>query len=67
MQELLEKKQKGLPITASKKAAPNNVFNLMDALTASIKGSTRTPAADAKPAKAASKAKVAKPAKRKAG
>src|SRR5712672_4207070 len=35
LQELLEKKQKGQPITAAKKTAPNNVFNLMDALRAS--------------------------------
>src|ERR1700712_2027405 len=37
LQELLSKKQKGLPITAAKKSAPSNVVNLMDALKASIK------------------------------
>jgi DNA end-binding protein Ku len=38
LQELLEKKQKGHPIVAAKKAAPGNVYSLMDALKASIKG-----------------------------
>src|SRR6478752_4466292 len=38
LQELLEKKQKGQPIAAAKKTAPSNVYNLMDALRASIKG-----------------------------
>jgi hypothetical protein len=66
LQELLEKKQKGQPIAAAKKAPPSNVYNLMDALRASIKGDQRTPAE--KPAKATKKAKSAKPAaKRKAG
>jgi DNA end-binding protein Ku len=66
LQELLEKKQKGQPIAVSKKAPPSNVYNLMDALRASIKGGERTPAE--KPAKAAKKAKSARPtAKRKAG
>src|SRR6476469_3193630 len=66
LHELLEKKQKGQPIAASKKAASSNVYNLMDALRASIKGGQRTPAE--KPAKAAKKPKSAKPAtKRKAG
>jgi DNA end-binding protein Ku len=65
LQELLEKKQKGQPITTAKKAPPSNVYNLMDALRASIKGGQRTPAE--KPAKAAKKSKSAKPAaKRKA-
>jgi DNA end-binding protein Ku len=40
LQELLEKKQTGLPIAAAKKATPSNVVNLMDALRASI-GSSR--------------------------
>ena len=31
LQELLEKKQKGQPIAAAKKAPPSNVYNLMDA------------------------------------
>ena len=35
--ELLNKKQKGVPITAAKKQAPSNVVNLMDALRASIR------------------------------
>jgi DNA end-binding protein Ku len=38
LQELLEKKQKGQPIAAAKKATQSNVYNLMDALRASIKG-----------------------------
>ena len=38
LQELLDKKQKGQPIVTAKRAAPSNVFNLMDALKASIKG-----------------------------
>ena len=37
LQELLEKKQKGQPIAAAKKTPPSNVYNLMDALRASIK------------------------------
>src|SRR3954449_309977 len=36
LHELLEKKQKGQPIAAAKKAPPSNVYNLMDALRASI-------------------------------
>jgi len=53
-------------IAASKKAPPSNVYNLMDALRASIKCGERTPAE--KPAKAAKKPRSAKPAvKRKAG
>jgi DNA end-binding protein Ku len=66
LQELLERKQKGQPIAVSKKAPPSNVYNLMDALRASIKDGERTPAE--KPAKAAKKPRSAKPAaKRKAG
>jgi DNA end-binding protein Ku len=66
LQELLEKKQKGQPIASAKQATSSNVYNLMDALRASIKGSERIPAE--KPAKAAKKPKSAKPsAKRKAG
>ena len=63
LQELLAKKQKGLPIVAAKKQAPSNVVDLMSALKASIAGGTRTPAAT-KPAKAAKKSKA--PARRKA-
>jgi DNA end-binding protein Ku len=67
LQELLEKKQKGQPIAAAKKATPSNVYNLMDALRASIKGGQRGAPAE-KPAKAAKKSKTSKPAaKRKAG
>lgn len=65
LQDLLAKKQKGLPISAAQKRAPNNVINLMDALRASLKSSGKgEPAATAKPAKATKK--TAKP-KRKAG
>jgi DNA end-binding protein Ku len=38
LQELLEKKQKGVPIVSRRKDSPNNVVNLMDALRASISG-----------------------------
>src|SRR4029079_4858014 len=65
LQELLEKKQKGQPIAASKKAPPSNIYNLMDALRASIKGGQPTPAET--PTKAAKKPKSAKTARRKAG
>src|SRR4051794_35470770 len=63
LQELLEKKQKGQPIVAAKKAAPSNVYNLMDALKASIKGGMQKPA-DEKPAR---KTRAKPAAKRKAG
>jgi DNA end-binding protein Ku len=67
LQELLEKKQKGQPIESAKKVPPSNVYNLMDALRASIEGGQRTPAE--KPARAAKKSKSAKLAtkRRKAG
>jgi DNA end-binding protein Ku len=59
--ELLNKKQKGVPITAAKKQAPSNVVNLMDALRASVGGQGKTSAAAAKrtkaPAKKAAKSK----------
>ena len=60
--ELLEKKQKGQPIAAAKKAAPSNVVNLMDALRASLKSGEKITAARSEktPAKKATK-------KRKAG
>jgi DNA end-binding protein Ku len=64
LQELLAKKQEGLPIGHAQKRAPDNVINLMDALRASLKSSGKGEPAAAKPAKAAKKA--AKP-KRKAG
>src|SRR5215204_6889385 len=62
LQELLAKKQKGLPIAAVKKQAPGNIVDLMSALKASIDGGKRTPAAG-KP-KAAKKSTAS--AKRKA-
>ena len=52
LQELLENKQKGQPIAVAKKSAPSNVYNLMDALRASIKGGKASAAAD-KPARVA--------------
>jgi DNA end-binding protein Ku len=59
--ELLNKKQKGVPITAAKKQAPSNVVNLMDALRASVGAKGKTPAAAAKrtkaPARKATKSK----------
>ena len=59
--ELLNKKQKGVPITAAKKQAPSNVVNLMDALRASVGEKGKTPAAAAKrtkaPARKAAKSK----------
>ena len=63
----MEKKQKGQPIESAKKVPPSNVYNLMDALRASIEGGQRTPAE--KPARAAKKSKSAKLAtkRRKAG
>src|SRR3954466_8796893 len=62
LQELLDKKQKGQPVTAAKKDSPSNVVNLMDALRASISGG-KSPAkvVAAKPPK-----KVVRP-RRKAG
>src|ERR1043166_1457821 len=38
LQDLLEKKQKGVPIVSRRKDSPSNVVNLMDALRASISG-----------------------------
>ena len=43
--ELLAKKRKGQPIAASRKAAPSDVVNLMDALRASLKSGEKTTAA----------------------
>jgi DNA end-binding protein Ku len=64
LQELLAKKQKGLPIDQAQKRAPDNVINLMDALRASLKTAGKSePVATAKPTKAK---KAAKP-KSKAG
>jgi DNA end-binding protein Ku len=59
--ELLNKKQKGVPLTAAKKPAPSNVVNLLDALRASIGQQGRTTSGAAKrvkaPAKKAAKSK----------
>ncbi|MGF6426522.1 Ku protein [Bradyrhizobium elkanii] len=57
LQDLLEKKQKGQPISATRKPAPSNVVNLMDALKQSIKGfgNAAPPAKPAKGKKAAAK------------
>jgi DNA end-binding protein Ku len=65
LQDLLEKKKSGSPI--AKRAAPSggNVFNLMDALKASLKTGARSESAATKPSKAPKKV-AAKP-KRKAG
>jgi DNA end-binding protein Ku len=60
LQELLNKKQKGLPIEKSTPSSTGNVVNIMDALRASLKG-TKAPAA--KPAR---KTKSKPAAKRKA-
>jgi DNA end-binding protein Ku len=59
--ELLNKKQKGVPLTAARKAAPSNVVDLMEALRASI-GQKENAAAPAGkrakvPAKKAAKSK----------
>ncbi|MGY3529270.1 Ku protein [Bradyrhizobium embrapense] len=63
--ELLNAKQKGLPVRAAKRQAPSNVVDAMDALKKSIDNGARTPAKAAqKPAKAAKKAPAKK---RKAG
>ena len=53
--ELLSKKQKGVPLTAAKKAAPSNVVNLMDALRASIGQKGKSAAPSGKRAKAPAK------------
>jgi DNA end-binding protein Ku len=68
LQDLLDKKQKGLPIARPETRSSGNVVNLMDALRASLKGGgERSPdAASSKPAKKAAKAKATAP-KRKAG
>ena len=64
LQELLEKKRKGLPLGVAQKRTPDNVVNLMDALRASLTSSGKGEPAPAKPKPVAKKA--AKP-KRKAG
>lgn len=60
LQDLLEKKQKGLTIEPARKVRPDNVVNLMDALRASIKGE-KSAAKESRPA-----AKKATKPKRKA-
>jgi DNA end-binding protein Ku len=60
LQDLLQKKQKGLKIEPARKVRPDNVVNLMDALRASIKGE-KSAAKESRPAAR----KAAKP-KRKA-
>ena len=59
LQDLLSKKQKGMPIPAARKSQPDNVINLMDALRESLKSEGgKAPAAKAsKPAKKATKPK----------
>jgi DNA end-binding protein Ku len=65
LQELLEKKKSGLPIAKRAEPTGGNVYSLMDALKASLKGKPAKSAPAGKPIKAAKKA-AAKP-KRKAG
>jgi DNA end-binding protein Ku len=55
LQELLEKKKKGQPIGATIKTASKNVYNLMDALRASIKGGKAPPDLKAKKTRKPSK------------
>ena len=55
LQELLEKKRKGLPIGPAQKRAPDNVVNLMDALRASLKSSGRGESAPTANPKAAAR------------
>jgi DNA end-binding protein Ku len=63
LEDLLSKKQKGMPIPHTRKRQPDNVVNLMDALRESLKTTGKAPVASktSKPTK-----KPAKP-KRKAG
>ena len=55
LSELLAKKQKGLPITAARKPAPDNVIDLMDALRASIGQKGKPAPSSTKRAKAPAK------------
>jgi DNA end-binding protein Ku len=64
LQELLAKKQKGLPIAPVRKSAPGNVVNLMEALRASIEGESGGREKRSKPK---TPAKPRQAAKRKAG
>ena len=58
LQELLEKKQKGLKIDPARKVKPDNIVNLMDALRASIKGEKATTKPDRPASKKAAKRKA---------
>ncbi len=58
LQELLDKKQKGLPIEKAARQTTGNVINLMDALKASLKGGKPPAEAKATPAKKSGKAKA---------
>ncbi len=58
LQELLNKKQKGLPIEKAARLTTGNVINLMDALKASLKGSKAPAEAKATAAKKSGKAKA---------
>src|ERR1700742_4599479 len=64
LQDLLSKKQKGMPLPTARKSEPSNVVDLMDALKASLKSADRPAKTAAKPPRAAKKS-AAKP-KRKA-
>jgi DNA end-binding protein Ku len=64
LQDLLSKKQKGMPLPTARKSEPSNVVNLMDALKASLKSADR-PAKTAAKAPRAAKKSATKP-KRKA-
>jgi DNA end-binding protein Ku len=55
LQELLDKKQKGLPIAKAARPSIGNVINLMDALKANLNNAGKSEPA-AKPGKAAKKA-----------
>jgi DNA end-binding protein Ku len=66
LQELLDKKQKGLPIATAERAAPSNVYNLMEALTASLKneGAGKAAAKPDKPRRGAKRVRSARPVNR---
>jgi DNA end-binding protein Ku len=57
LQELLNKKQKGLPIEKAARPSAGNVVNIMDALRASLKGSKAPAAPPSRKAKAKPAAK----------
>jgi DNA end-binding protein Ku len=64
LQDLLSKKQKGMPLPTARKSEPSNVVNLMDALKASLSSADKPAKTATKPPRAAKKS-AAKP-KRKA-